>query len=178
MFLLALFALGLGIAQALVIWYQRVQLSSPVPLGQTGLAVPLPTGPGWTTAGAWRLGPRGPVLEARLQHAGVEAEVQCHYRPSDEPISTRQQLAQELEENGYPVVNSGRLRLGQTEMLWVQTEGRSSGRAIFLAVVSLNQAVLELRVSSLDSELARRVFMAVGERIRYRPPRSDPSLSA
>lgn len=176
LFLLALFALGLVIAQVLVIGYQHVKLSAPIPLGQTGLAVPLPTGPGWTGSPAWRLGPAGAALAANLRHAGVQVDVRCVYRPSDEVLNSRQELIDALEEHGYQVADSGRFRLGRTEMLWVETHGRGQGQTIFLGVVSLDKAILELEVSSPDLDLARRIFMAVAEKIRYRPP-PDPRLS-
>jgi len=179
LFLLAAFALGLVIAQCLVTWYQRVDLSAPVALGQTGLAVPLPTGPGWKAPPRWRrVGPSELALVAALQQPGVRVDVQCRYRVGDEVLNSRAELIRIVEERGYTVADSGRLRIGRAQLIWVQVEPRGDPDTTFLGFATLDGALLELRVDSPDPDLARRVFTAIGENIRYRPTTVDPGLSA
>jgi len=117
------------------------------------------------------------MLVANLRHPSAQAEMQCLYRPSDEIIVSRARLSEVLQRDGLQVADSGRLRLGRAELHWVQAEGSGSpGQTVFLGVMSLDRAWVELRVKSLDADLARRVFIAVCEKIRYRPP-PDPRLS-
>ncbi|MBN1816522.1 MAG: hypothetical protein JW828_04125 [Sedimentisphaerales bacterium] len=171
LFLLALFLLGLAVAHGMVSWYQRIRLSEPILLGTTGLAVPMPADEGWQTPTAWGISSLGPILRARLTLPSLSAEVVCLYRKTDESINTREQLITEVEKEGYQVSDFGEIEVGRSRMMWIEAETPKTYNTIFFGVAGLSHsAALQLTVTSQDPELARRIFMSIAEKIRYRPP--------
>ncbi|MBN1124344.1 MAG: hypothetical protein JXA82_04995 [Sedimentisphaerales bacterium] len=169
-FLLVLFILGLAVAQGMVSWYHRIRLTEPIPLEKTGLAIPMPADEGWQTPTAWGMSSLGPILRARLALPSVSAEVVSLYRTTDEVVSTREQLISEVEKKGYQVADFGEIEVGRSRMMWIEAEMPKTYDTIFIGVVALsNSATLQLNVTSHDPELARRIFISIAEKIRYRP---------
>ncbi|NLH17240.1 MAG: hypothetical protein GX455_11730 [Phycisphaerae bacterium] len=181
LFLLAIFAAGLGIAQYLVVVRSRIELSPPVVLPEEGLSIRLPVSVGWQSQSKWTFDPRegGSYILAQFAVPSHQANLFCGIRPYSETDGTIQErLTRRAAFHKAQIVQVGERKLRNIQMNWVLAVREQSTFGMFYGVgMAGDDQVIELEVTSpTDADLARRIFMTVADGLRYKPkpPPPDP----
>ncbi len=185
LFLLGLFAAGLLISQYLVLVRNRIELSLPIHLEDTGLSIRLPVGPGWQAIPTWRWDRRERMnrIEAQFNAPSHSATVKCGFRPNAANMTVQDRLDRHAAQWKVTPEQGGELYLKNIEIRWFWGQPEKSTYALFygVGVTSPDQAILELEVlCQTDPDLAMRIFMSVANGLRYRPksPPPDPKSIA
>jgi hypothetical protein len=180
LFLLGLFAVGLGIAQYLVLVRSRIELSRPVVLPDEGLSIRLPVSTGWKSESVWTLDPRenGYYIQAVFDAPSHKAKLWCGYRPYSEKDGTIQErLTQRAAFYKAQIIQVGERSLRGIQMNWVLAMPEQGQFAMFYgAGMAGGDRVIELEVlCQTDPDFARRIFMTVADGLRYKakPPSPD-----
>jgi hypothetical protein len=180
LFLLGLFAVGLGIAQYLVLVRSRIELSKPIVLPDEGLSIRLPVSTGWQSKPEWNLDPRenGYFIQAIFDAPSHKAQLWCGYRPYSEKDGTIQErLTQRAAYRKAQVVQVGERSLRGIQMNWVLAMPEQGQFAMFYGAGLAGDRVVELEVlCQTDPDFARRIFMTVADGLRYKP--KPPDLEA
>jgi len=169
--LLAVFALGLLLSLMLTKVRNKIELDTPVELAVGGLAVSLPKGTEWETAGGWRYeGDNAFVLLGRMGSRGrVVIDVRWRYALCDDPVSAELRLKQLADS-----ANGQLLPLGKAPGPLAMQYGRiyaptDSGEEFLMGVARLDFGrSLELLISyRSDAALAENVFLALAGGAAY-----------
>lgn len=182
LFLLGLFAAGLGIAQYLVMVRSRIELSRPVVLPDEGLSIRLPISTGWQSKPEWILDPQenGYFVQAFFDAPSHKAQLWCGYRPYLEKDGTIQErLTRRAAYHRAKIIQVGERSLrGNIQMNWVLAMPEQGQFAMFYgAGMAGSDRVVELEVlCQTDPDFARRIFMTVADGLRYKP--KPPDLEA
>lgn len=179
LFLLGLFAAGLGIAQYLVLVRSRIELSRPVVLPDEGLSIRLPISTGWQSKPEWTLDPRqnGYFIQAVFDAPSHKAQLWCGYRPYSEKDGTIQErLTQRAAYRKAQIMQVGERSLRGIQMNWVLAMPEQGQFAMFYgAGMAGGDQVVELEVlCQTDPDFARRIFMTVADGLRYKPKPPSP----
>jgi hypothetical protein len=177
LFLLGLFAAGLGIAQYLVLVRSRIELSRPVVLPDEGLSIRLPVSTGWQSKPEWILDPReqGYFIQAIFDAPSHKAQLWCGYRPYLEKDGTIQErLTQRAAYRKAQIIQVGERSLRGIQMNWVLAMPEQGQFAMFYGTGKAGEdRVVELEVlCQTDPDFARRIFMTVADGLRFKakPP--------
>jgi hypothetical protein len=177
LFLLGLFAAGLGIAQYLVLVRSRIELSKSIDLPDGGLSIRLPVSTGWQPESEWTLDPRenGYFIQAVFNSPSHKAKLWCGYRPYLEKDGTIQErLTRRAAYNKSQILKVGERSLRGIQMNWVLAMPEEAQFAMFYgAGMAGGDHVVELEVlCQTDPDLAQRIFMTVADGLRFKakPP--------
>jgi hypothetical protein len=178
LFLLGLFAVGLGIAQYLVLVRSRIELSRPVVLPDEGLSIRLPVSTGWQSESKWTLDPRenGYLIQAAFDAPSHKAHLWCGYRPYSEKDGTIQErLTRRAAYHKAPIIKVGERSLRGIQMNWVLAMPEQGQLAMFYgAGMAGGDRVIELEVlCQTDPDFAERIFMTVADGLRYKAKQPD-----
>ncbi len=96
--LLVMFAFGLLVAGLIVALRGRIDMSEPLELPHSGLAVSLPAGHGWERSAGWSYDPANEFnLSARLRvGTDIDAIVHCRYFLASPEIDPEQVLTSRI----------------------------------------------------------------------------------
>jgi len=177
LFLLGLFAVGLGIAQYLVMVRSRIELSRPVVLPDEGLSIRLPVSEGWQSKPEWILDPQeqGYFIQAVFDAPSHKAQLWCGYRPYSEKDGTIQErLTQRAAYRKAQILKVGERSLRGIQMNWVLAMPEQGQFAMFYGAGMAGDRVVELEVlCQTDPDFAQRIFMTVADGLRYKPKPPD-----
>ncbi len=173
LFLLGLFALGLAVAQIMVIAAHRIELSEPIQL-DSDLSVSVPSGQGWgatISSADRRTGVLGTIRAKLVIGPLSAAEVRCTHRLIPEDQSLDQLLVGRFsrDQNSWRLHDHGEIRLANLTIHWIQATANDSPTEVFLGIGQLSPTrIIEVQVIvSDDPELARRIFMTVVNSIHF-----------
>jgi hypothetical protein len=180
LFLLALFAAGLGIALYLIQNRRPIELSPPVAIPAEGLSICMPIGPGWKSQAEWAFHRREQsyIIQAQFDAPNNKATLICGFGAyTKEEGTIQERLTQRAAHYKAGIEEVGELRLGNIDMNWVKAVPQQGQFTVFYgAGMAGSDRVVELEVvGQPDPDLARRIFMTVAEGLRYklRPPSAD-----
>jgi hypothetical protein len=178
LFLLGLFAVGLGIAQYLVLVRSRIELSRPIVLPNEGLSIRLPVSTGWKSRPEWILDPRekGYIIQAVFDAPSHKAQLLCGYRPYLEKDGTIQErLTRRAAYLKAQIIKVGERSLRGIQMDWVLAMPEQGQFAMFYGTGKAGDGIIELEVlCQADPDFAQRIFMTVADGLRYKPKPPSP----
>lgn len=156
-----MFAFGLLVAGLIVALRGRIDMSEPLELPHSGLAVSLPAGHGWERSAGWSYDTANEFnLSARLRVGNeIDAIVHCRYFLASPEIDPEQVLTDRISSASLQVVHSEQIIDG-VDLRWAQA-GEPGGIAdTFVGVAALPHGrILEICVTaSADHRLAGKVF--------------------
>ncbi len=134
-YLLALFAAGLGVAALMIRNGHKARLTEPVALGIMGFEAPLPAGESWDGSGRWTFSQGSFVLESQLiMNRRAAAMVKWRYLLSPVNADAQQLLMLKARSYNAVAVANGRCQKGQLTIDWLRAESDSGwfGGEIFM----------------------------------------------
>ncbi len=171
---LAIFVLGIGLAQIIVKVRHQIKLSEPIALLGSGLLVSMPTNPGWEYETVWRYESDNSMALVGKHQSGRfrDASVQWSYYLCRPEGTARELLEQRIDQAGT--------KLGQIESLSgaidmdyaiIHSEGTNQPFYLGLARMDLGRC-LELRVYPQDADgyYAENLFRSLFSSIQYELP--------
>ncbi len=170
--LFLIFAAGVVISLLLVQARGRIDLSEPVVLDDSGLAAPVPSGPGWESQKAWVYErPNRFSLTAVLGRTPQRvAEVKYQYLLAAEGIEPAEFLQNTATAANYRVSRRGRISNG-VDMYWVQVYASRGLPDTVIGVAQLPHGraiVLHVRAGG-DHLLAMKLFRTLAPQIVFTP---------
>jgi len=172
--LLALFGLGLLIANFMVSARHKIHLSEPTYLEFAGLKVSVPTGKGWSNSGKWTYAENVYVLGSRFDvGTQLSAMVQWEYILIPDQLTPQEQLIKAAENIGARVVDQGQIQKGNITIKWIQAKPdvATAVSDIFFAAANLDPG-RELKLSIIapgQEDFAKDIFYAVSESFSFEP---------
>ncbi|MBE0535525.1 MAG: hypothetical protein IH624_07635 [Phycisphaerae bacterium] len=170
--LLLIFAAGLLLSLLLVNARSRIDLSEPIALPHSGVAVSVPVGPGWQGPGQWVYeAPSEFVLTAALQTGSqIAARVHYQYLLAAEGMDPAEFLKQTATAANLRVARSGRIS-EHIKIAWVQlyAPGGTADTVIGAASLPHGRAlILHVRAQG-DSLLGTKLFRTLAGSIIFAP---------
>ncbi len=165
-----MFAFGLLVAGLIVALRGRIDMSEPLELPHSGLAVSLPVGHGWEPPAGWSYDIANEFnLSARLRVGNeIAAVVHCRYFLASPEIDPEQVLTGRISAASLQIVRSGQI-IDDVDVRWAQAGGLGRMADTFLGVAALPHGrILEISVRApLDHRLAGKVFRQMVEGIVF-----------
>ncbi|MEE9365588.1 MAG: hypothetical protein V3W44_02780 [Dehalococcoidales bacterium] len=159
--LLVMFAFGLLVAGLIVALRGRIDMSEPLELPHSGLAVSLPVGHGWKPPAGWSYDTANEFNLSTHLRVGNElaAIVHCRYFLASPEIDPEQVLTGRISAERLQVVRSGQI-IDDVDVRWAQAGGPGRMADTFLGIAALPHGrILEIGVRApLDRHLASKVF--------------------
>lgn len=156
-----MFAFGLLVAGLIVALRGRIDMSEPLELPHSGLAVSLPVGHGWKPPAGWSYATGNEFYLSTHLRVGndIAAIVHCRYFLASPEIDPEQVLTGRLSAASLQVARSGQI-LDDVDVRWVQAGGPGRMADTFLGVAALPHGrILEISVRApVDHRLAGKVF--------------------
>ena len=144
--LLAMFAFGLLIASLVVALRGRIDMSEPLELPHSGLAISLPARHGWERSAGWSYDTANEFnLSARLRVGNkFAAIVHCRYFLASPEIDPEQVLTGRISAASLQVVGSGQI-INDVDVRWAQAGGPGRMGDTFLGVAALPHGMISLK---------------------------------
>ncbi len=159
--LLVMFAIGLLVAGLIVALRGRIDMSEPLELPHSGLAVSLPVGRGWKPPAGWLYDTGNEFSLSTHLRVGNEraAIVHCRYFLASPEVDPEQVLTGRISAANLQVVRSGQI-IDDVDVRWAQAGEPGRMADTFLGVAALPHGrILEISVRApVDHRLAGKVF--------------------
>ena len=173
--LLALFVLGLAIAQIIVKVRHRVILSEPISLVGSGLSVSMPVNPGWEYEKKWRHESDNSIaLVGQLQTGQSRGvSVQWRYYFGSPGESAQEILQRRAHQSGSSISNIETISGSVPMEYGIVSPADGSGDPFYLGIVRLDfgrHLELQVYTHQVDLYYAEDILLALADSFQYELP--------
>lgn len=180
--LLAMFVMGIILAQLIVKIRGSITLTNPIELPESGLRVALPANPGWEGTPEWRYESSentmvllGQLVQRQENREIKEVEIRWQYHLCT-PGGPAEEILYKRSEQGNAVLSEMSVAGQNIRMIYAQMiSAGGDGRPYFLGIAQLDYGrSIELQVlpHQIDTYYAEKIFRSLAGSMQYTPPQT------
>ncbi|AQT67261.1 hypothetical protein STSP2_00404 [Anaerohalosphaera lusitana] len=173
--MLALFIIGLILASVVTVSTNKIRLTDPIPLFQSGLSVSLPKGRAWQSPYKWQFDPETNRFETLAGiRMGNKIDTMAHwtYALAAGDLSASQRLQNKLGPDPGNITEKGTITVGSLDFAWAQlsTSGRSPDTIIAAASLPSNRSLTLTIEAIAQPKVATDLFNKLIQSAKYTAP--------